>query len=96
MEFTGIAGQILSFAVLITAYTTLLLGIVCIWHYVIMDWLLLAVVKMFGHYKLLLEYVINKAEFKQWQIELQNDERIATQQSMPQGTEAGNQNTPTE
>jgi hypothetical protein len=93
MEFTGIAGQILSFAVLIIAYTTVGLGIVCIWHYVIMDWLLLAVVKMFGHYKLLLEYVINKTEFKQWlketnsmhNIDLNDERSVAT--GDPQGTE---------
>lgn len=55
MQLTGILGLIAAYAVLITAYTALAIGLVLIWNHLILEYLLTFLLKQFRVYKMFIE-----------------------------------------
>ena len=69
MELTGIAGKIMDYAVLITAYTAFALGLFMIWHWIIFDLMLRRIFKWFNGYEAIIafawDYFKRKAKRKE-------------------------------
>lgn len=63
MEFTGIAGQILGWVIMITAYTIILLGIINIWAW-IFDRLFKKTMLYFKAWGTIIEFLFDKQKYK--------------------------------
>jgi len=70
MEFTGIAGQILSWAVMITAYAIVVIGLYVAWTW-IFDIVTTYVLRSFKAYGLLIEFLFDKKKYKEKLMELE-------------------------
>jgi len=79
MEFTGIAGQILGWLVLITAYTVVLLGLFIAWAW-IFDKLLKKAILYMNAWGVIIEYAFDKQKYKR---KLREIDESSTPQSEP-------------
>lgn len=68
MKLTGLPGDIIAFAVMITAYVIVLLGL---WN--IINWIIDVILQRFfstlRFWKILIEYSVHRKEFKKWRDE---------------------------
>lgn len=66
MHLTGIAGQIVGFAVLVVAYTIIILGLYVAVYWILIEWIGRAVLRATKAYSVFIQYVYNRKRFKKW------------------------------
>lgn len=66
MEFTGVAGQIAGWCILITGYAVIITGLIAVWHYIIIEVLLKQVLLHFNLWEKFVTWVFDIAEFQRW------------------------------
>lgn len=65
MELTGIAGMIVGWCIMVTAYTVFFLGLFYAWNWII-DQLLTKVLGYFRLYKRVVLWIWHMKEFNEW------------------------------
>jgi hypothetical protein len=66
MELTGIAGNIVGWAVIIIAYAIVITGIFCVAHYFLFDILLRKVCQWFKVWHRLIQFIYLRKDFLEW------------------------------